>query len=90
MGSERGTKASGLGAKSRMQFGWFCRQVRGGGLWEGPGGCGGKEGVGVGVAWDPEAWEAGVHQAKLHVCGDWTRTVLQVMERNLVNAGASQ
>ena len=73
-----------------MQFGWFCRQVRGGGLWEGPGGCGGKEGVGVGVAWDPEAWEAGVHQAKLHVCGDWRRSVLQVMERNLVNVGASQ
>ncbi|CAM9546700.1 unnamed protein product, partial [Bubo scandiacus] len=41
---ERGTKAAGLGAKSRMQFGWFCRQVRGGGVWEGPGGCGGKEG----------------------------------------------
>ncbi|XP_074689256.1 uncharacterized protein LOC141926765 [Strix aluco] len=26
-GSERGIKAAGLGAKSRMQFGWFCRQV---------------------------------------------------------------
>ena len=44
-------------------------------MWEGPGGCGGKQGVGVRVAWDPEAWEAGVHQAKLHV-GDglWGET----------------
>ena len=71
LGSEMGAERAGLGAKSRSQFGWFCRWVGGHwGLW-------GKAGDGQAawtlpgggrlVALDPEVWEAGMHQAKLNV-----------------------
>ena len=76
-GLKKGTKSAGLGAKSRNQFGWFCRQVRGRGRVRGHWGLWGKAGGGQGawtlpsgggvVASDRKVSEAGMHQAELNV-----------------------